>query len=480
MMSATTDDNHGAAAPTQAVTGELPYSPLWHLVRIGWREAFKSSSQGDDNIQTRVFIIDNGAYVSHPYLTTIDQSLALDLRATPRGLSYSGHPDFDIPSNAVNGLKLTAKLKATISAILAKSSGYKGDRPAESAFQRTFSSHGTAAAGIIGARLPSMSGKQPDGWKPSHEVPFTGVDPSCTIVPVATSMRPDPEVLIRAFAYALYHGADVIHLPRGVAVDWKEDTGEYDNIGKTIEPEEGLAETWGAFEAFLVALSMKVPVICAAGNSGESTLAYPASLGTPNNGIISVGAVTAHGLRASYSNYGEGLTLVAPSDDAPAFNRHQMRLNERGKRYRFHDYESYSTDKGGPITKVAISMRGIFTTDIPGQRGYTSATPLGFDADDEHAVLERNPVEGAFTLFGGTSAASAIVAGVASLVARTARAKDPVARIDGPAMKDLLVKSCDFAGLHADVFNEHEKAPTLSELFGSGLIKADEAVALAS
>jgi subtilisin family serine protease len=477
-MAIETDDDHNSAAPSPALTGELPYSPLWHLVRIGWPDAFRNSSQGDESVGTRVFIIDNGAYVAHPYLTTIDQSLAIDLRARPRGLSYSKHPDFSIPGSVLDGLALSAGHRATIEAILAMSSRYRADPPAESAFQRTFPSHGTSAAGIIGARLPSFSDRQPPGWRPALEVPFTGVDPSCTIVPVATSMKPDPEALIRAFAYALHHEADVIHLPRGVAVDWKEDTGEYDNVGKTIKPEEGLAENWDAFEAFLVALSMQVPVVCAAGNSGESTVAYPGSLARPDNGIITVGAATAHGFRASYSNYGEGLTLVAPSDDAPAFSRHQMRLNERGKRYVFHDYASYAADKGGPLPRVKLSMRGIFTTDIPGQRGYTGATPLGFDDDDERYVLERNPVEGAFTLFGGTSAASAIVAGVASLVARTARANDPTARLDGRTMKELLTQSCSFTGLHLDVFNDHERPPSREQLFGSGMIRADKAVAL--
>ncbi len=49
-------------------------------------------------------------------------------------------------------------------------------------------------------------------------------------------------------------------------------------------------------------------VIAAAGNSGTSSLDYPASL--PN--VVSVGAIDPTGTRASFSNYGSGLSLTAP------------------------------------------------------------------------------------------------------------------------------------------------------------------------
>ncbi len=49
-------------------------------------------------------------------------------------------------------------------------------------------------------------------------------------------------------------------------------------------------------------------VIAAAGNSGTSSLDYPASL--PN--VVSVGAIDPTGARASFSNYGSGLSLTAP------------------------------------------------------------------------------------------------------------------------------------------------------------------------
>ncbi len=49
-------------------------------------------------------------------------------------------------------------------------------------------------------------------------------------------------------------------------------------------------------------------VIAAAGNSGSSTLDYPAVL--PN--VVAVGAVDQTGARAQFSNYGSGLSIMAP------------------------------------------------------------------------------------------------------------------------------------------------------------------------
>jgi serine protease len=51
-----------------------------------------------------------------------------------------------------------------------------------------------------------------------------------------------------------------------------------------------------------------VVVVAAAGNEAQAATAYPARA----RDVIAVGATTEHGCLASYSNYGSGLTLVAP------------------------------------------------------------------------------------------------------------------------------------------------------------------------
>jgi serine protease len=57
-----------------------------------------------------------------------------------------------------------------------------------------------------------------------------------------------------------------------------------------------------------------VIVVAAAGNEGHDAIAYPAR--APH--VIAVGATTEHGCLANYSNYGTGLTLVAPGGGADA------------------------------------------------------------------------------------------------------------------------------------------------------------------
>jgi serine protease len=61
-------------------------------------------------------------------------------------------------------------------------------------------------------------------------------------------------------------------------------------------------------EALRYAHSHGVLVVAAAGNEGQLAIAYPAR--APD--VVSVGATTEHGCLAAYSNYGTGLTLVAP------------------------------------------------------------------------------------------------------------------------------------------------------------------------
>ena len=119
---------------------------------------------------------------------------------------------------------------------------------------------------------------------------------------------------------------------------------------------------WTILEHLIIGVSRKIPVICAAGNSGESQLIYPASLAAPDNGIVAVGAVTVEGFRSGYSNYGEGLTLVAPSDDGEVFNRHQSRINRAVSQTAKHEYNAVP-GKGKSLFAVSASL---LSTDLPG------------------------------------------------------------------------------------------------------------------
>jgi hypothetical protein len=90
-------------------------------------------------------------------------------------------------------------------------------------------------------------------------------------------------------------------------------------------------------------------------------------------------------------------------------------------------------------------------------------------------------------MFGGTSAASAIAAGVAALVAAAAKKKNKPC--DGPSIKRILKETCvyDFDNGHngagrkkliPDKMNEEARADP-AFVFGSGLLNVSKALALA-
>ena len=105
------------------------------------------------------------------------------------------------------------------------------------------------------------------------------------------------------------------------------------------------------------------PVFVATGNGYSSSIGFPARV--PE--AIAVGASTNLGKRSAYSNYGEGIDFVAPSN-------------------------------GG--------TRGIFTTDV-------SISGRGFNVGD----VNEGDAEGLYTnSFGGTSSATPLAAGIAALL----------------------------------------------------------------
>jgi subtilisin family serine protease len=220
-------------------------------------------------------------------------------------------------------------------------------------------------------------------------------------------------------------------------------------------------------------------VICAAGNDGESQLIYPAKLAAPGNGIVAVGAVTLQGYRAGYSNYGAGLTLVAPSDDGEVYNRHQMRIDRTDPLIDEHFFY-----KGNGV-ELPYSEFSLLTTDLPGTLGYVEgAEPYSLIAPP----LDNPGIGGGYyTSFGGTSGATALVAGVAALLVRANKAKNgAAAQLDGTTCKTLLINASNSnvpvrpgtRPLEPDPMNaDGEIVKGKAYYFGAGLLNASTAVA---
>ncbi|NBB98404.1 MAG: S8 family serine peptidase [Alphaproteobacteria bacterium] len=277
-----------------------------------------------------------------------------------------------------------------------------------------FSGHGTAIAGLIGARpaLVPFSAAHMDG--PANgllPLPYCGVDPTCEIVPISTNFDADPEQMILAFLYADLIEADVIVLPRGIDDPFRTEPELYAQefhdslLGELVAPcpiPDAQRALWAELAELIIKVSLRRPVVCAAGNANEDYGIYPANLASEDNGVISVGAVNALGWPCSYSP-GSKLSIWAPSTDAERFDSAETRLDDSVPR----DYDFGIPSQNHNDTFSGVS---IISTDVPGAGGY-SASPL------DHAAPEDGMSEfgSYFCVFGGTSAACAIIAGFLAL-----------------------------------------------------------------
>ncbi len=355
---------------------------------------------------------------------------------------------------------------------------------APAASNQKFSAHGTSCAGLVAASSSHFVPSEDSGKSSPDDLPYyRGVDPDSDVLSVTTSFSPRPDLLILAFLLAASKGADVILFPRGLPREilFEPDQFYIENAGRLSGEELRLAREqkvlpWKALKQTILAVSQKIPVVCAAGNESESSPIAPACFAAPDNGIIAVAAMNYYGSRSSYSNYGEGITIAAPSDDAEIFNRDQARLDKTDRFFVDHPYQFY-VNKKLATSEVPFAKAGIRAIDVPGPFGFSDTNSNG------DAGLFTEP-ESFFTEFGGTSAAAAIVAGVAVLMQRKAKSKG--GRKTGPEIRKLL---CDTARKRAfphlkniaglpDLGEDWVDGIPLSfeQKFGAGLVAADEAV----
>jgi subtilisin family serine protease len=188
--------------------------------------------------------------------------------------------------------------------------------------------HGTACAGIIAAAVNRQG--------------VVGIAPNCRIIPL--------------------RGANAHTWQEWAATfDWAAQQGRIVSCSWSITPNNTLSA------AIRRAVNNGVTVFCASGNGGVAWIEYPASMAE----TIAVGASTNLDVRATYSQFGNGLDIVAPSN-GPGW--------------------------GGTLN--------VETTDVQGTNGYnTTNAPAGdyCNANDG-------------TGFGGTSAATPLTAGIAGLM----------------------------------------------------------------
>lgn len=395
------------------------YSALWHLESIGVLEALRGGARPAVDARTsRVAIIDTSVAVAHPCLTeAVNRDLAIDFFSNRLGaFPYlgEGRPfDAVIPNLATeiaDDLPLSLALLHELTDRLTpgEAAHVNGVAPTTSA---DFSNHGTAIAGLVGAR-PTVTQIAPDYRTQDPTaidvpLPYCGTDPFCELVPISTNFDTDPEALILALLYAEIIDASVVLIPRSFPDPFRTQGSipvDLDLLEAALpaRPSPRERALWEELAQLLVAVSIRRPIICAAGNYQEVGGIYPANLAGEYNGIISVGAVNAKGLVAGYST-NQGITIMAPSNDAETYDRVSVRLDEQD--VDFLDRRCPAQNDNGSFSHFEI-----VSTDVPGSHGYSHG-PFS-SAEPAEGLREFGSH---FCRFGGTSAASAIVAGFVSL-----------------------------------------------------------------
>lgn len=183
--------------------------------------------------------------------------------------------------------------------------------------------HGTSVAGIIGALQNNLVGGSYEG--------ISGIAPNCKIVSVKASIDG---------SFDRSHSS--------AAINWVSNNNKAEVINCSFGSQN--PPTTNLTNAIANAITKGCVVVCASGNDGLNNVGYPAD---SNPNIIAVGAIDRTGIRASFSNYGSQLDVVAPGID-------------------------------------------IYTTDRQGSVGYASGNY--------------------FSSFNGTSAAAPHVSGIAALI----------------------------------------------------------------
>lgn len=264
--------------------------------------------------------------------------------------------------------------------------------------------HGTMSTGMI-------AGNDPNG--------FQGIAPNVKILPVrAGSLGRSLSVvsILNALGYAADRGADVINMSYGIDMPNELQSNLIADLQKQYP---------------------KLVFVAAAGNENTAASGYPAA--EPD--VISVGAIGVRGNRASYSNFGKKLDVVAPGGDPDV--------------------------DGGVLTLSGIGTDGFWQN-------------MGQPPADFAPFQDRR---GYYIFTEGTSFSSPAVAGVIALM----KSADPQRKLTAKQYRQILIDTSSRENLSLTRFELAyfailRKAGAASNVnpkqffFGSGLVNAEKAV----
>lgn len=383
---------------------------LWHLKALGVAEEVQPFDSSIWNglfskaEEVRVALLDTPVDLGHPNLApAIDLARARDFSVDDLGVFAVAAPsaeDLVRRKAFVAGLRAKEETGALMARMVEELAGAAEDR-LRYCYPITPGAHGTAMAGLIAARpasvkrirpnLVSQPGETPFGVE-DCPLPYAGINPFCRLIPISSAL-PNPETILQVLYYTLMVEPHVVV----IAADW---TQRGDDLAK-----------WSAVRDLLFRLTETAVVLCAAGNAGPGETAYPATLSEENPRIVAVTACNAQGTPTVYSAAAQPGSLATLSGDLPAYDRTGLRYDPWANQDPL--VQPVSAD---PVLeaarKVALTFpNDLVSTDCRGPFGY-NPSPYRWTPGAEKPYLEYHSL---YCRFSGTSAATAVAAGLWSL-----------------------------------------------------------------
>ncbi|MBP5777608.1 MAG: S8 family serine peptidase [Prevotella sp.] len=208
------------------------------------------------------------------------------------GLHNSSHPGIDISAPEAWNYSTGKKIKIALLDtgvdmdhidLMSNISSLSYDTETNSSPSQVYGDHGTHCAGIAAAVK-------------DNGIQIAGVAPEATIVSISNSLQMTTNSQLKradGIIWAYQNGADII------SNSWHSSI-HYDEIDAAI------------YDAFRYGRQGKgCVVVFAAGNNSMNSINYPANC---NDTILAVGSINNTGMRATLSNYGVKLDIVAPGD----------------------------------------------------------------------------------------------------------------------------------------------------------------------
>ena len=269
------------------IVKQNPYMPLWYILSI-------TSDTGKNALEIANILWESGKFAaSAPDLSTKKMLCSTDPMFNQQwGLHNSDYPGIDISVNSAWNYTTGKDVKIAIFDtgveldhidLSANIYNLSYDAETDTSPSRIYSDHGTHCAGIAAAVK-------------DNGIQIAGVAPESTIISISYSFPMttcNPLKIANGIIWAYQHGADII------SNSWYSPV-----YNQAIDEAISEAFTYGRQGKGCV-------VVFAAGNYDGDCISYPANC---NDTILVVGAITNTGARAFYSDYGNGLDVVAPGE----------------------------------------------------------------------------------------------------------------------------------------------------------------------